>query len=159
MLLELALENYTIGFRPNNYCLDMLRYQDYFYSQTQNTLYVKGNWSAPNTRYHEPVRSLGFRRLLQKVGKRVYLIDEFRTSQCCPAFERRNLETLRMIDNPRLTDEEKILAAMTNNTNGIVPRIWNCDMAACLNIVDIVRTLRAENGILPRFRRGEVPQN
>ncbi|KAI7893360.1 uncharacterized protein EV154DRAFT_416904 [Mucor mucedo] len=32
-------------------------------------------------------RGLRFRRLLQKASKMVYLIDEFRTSQCCPAYE------------------------------------------------------------------------
>ncbi|KAG2207552.1 hypothetical protein INT47_004302 [Mucor saturninus] len=50
-------------------------------------VYVIGNWSAPNTRFHEPIRGLGFRRLLRKAGEMVYLIDEFRTSQCCPAYE------------------------------------------------------------------------
>ncbi|KAG2191976.1 hypothetical protein INT47_011411 [Mucor saturninus] len=29
-------------------------------------VYVMGNWSAPNTRFHEPVQGLGFPRLLQK---------------------------------------------------------------------------------------------
>ncbi|KAI7896401.1 uncharacterized protein EV154DRAFT_547402 [Mucor mucedo] len=130
-------------------------------------VYVMGNWSSPNARFHEPVRGLGFRRLLQKAGKRVYLIDEFRTSQCCPACERRSLETFRMVDNPRphrrranpRVIRHGLLRAMTNNTNRIVPRLWNRDMAACLNMVDIVRSLRAGNGIPPRFRRGEVPQN
>ncbi|KAI7890281.1 uncharacterized protein EV154DRAFT_255842 [Mucor mucedo] len=137
-------------------------------------VYVMGNWSSPNARFHEPVRGLGFRRLLQKAGKRVYLIDEFRTSQCCPACERRSLETFRMVDNPRphrrranprvirhglLRCTNQNCRAMTNNTNRIVPRLWNRDMAACLNMVDIVRSLRAGNGIPPRFRRGEVPQN
>ncbi|KAG2193488.1 hypothetical protein INT47_005013 [Mucor saturninus] len=137
-------------------------------------VYVMGNWSSPNTRFHEPVRGLGFRRLFQKAGKRVYLIDEFRTSQCCPACERRSLETFRMVDNPRphrrranprvirhglLRCTNQNCRAMTNNTNRIVPRLWNRDMAACLNMVDIVRSLRAGNGIPPRFRRGEAPQN
>ena len=39
--------------------------------------------------------------MLQNVGKRVYLIDEYRTSQCCPACERRSLKTFRMVNNPR----------------------------------------------------------
>ncbi|EIE77512.1 hypothetical protein RO3G_02216 [Rhizopus delemar RA 99-880] len=45
---------------------------------------VMSNYSAPNTRYQEPMRGVGFRRLLKKRGFLVYLIDEFRTSQCCP---------------------------------------------------------------------------
>ncbi|KAI7895785.1 uncharacterized protein EV154DRAFT_393455, partial [Mucor mucedo] len=86
----------------------------------------------------------------------VYLIDEFRTSQCCPACERRSLETFRIVDNPRshkrranprvirhglLRYTNQNRRAMTNNTNRIIPRLWNCDIAACLNIVNIVRLL------------------
>ncbi|KAI7893165.1 uncharacterized protein EV154DRAFT_417386, partial [Mucor mucedo] len=103
-----------------------------------------------------------------------------RTSQCCPACNRRSLETFRMVDNPcphrrranprlirhankffcscdRYTNQN--CRTMTNNTNRIVPRLLNRDMAACLNMVDIVRSLRAGNGIPPRFRCGEVPQD
>ncbi|KAI7895781.1 uncharacterized protein EV154DRAFT_412848, partial [Mucor mucedo] len=64
-------------------------------------VYVTGNRSAPNTRFHEFIRGLGFGRLLQKAGKRVYLIDEFRASQCYTACESRSLETFWMVDNPR----------------------------------------------------------
>ncbi|KAI7891611.1 uncharacterized protein EV154DRAFT_420111, partial [Mucor mucedo] len=94
-----------------------------------------------------------------------YLIDEVRTSQCCPACERRSLETFRMVDNPRphrrranslffcscdrCTNQN--CRAMNNNTNRIVPRLWNRDMAAYLNMVDIARSLRAGNGLPPRF--------
>ncbi|KAG2211255.1 hypothetical protein INT47_006375 [Mucor saturninus] len=122
-------------------------------------VYVMGNWSSPNTRFHEPVRGLGFRRLLQKAGKRVYLIDEFRTSQCCPACECRSLETFRMVDNPRPHRRRANPRVIRHGLLRIVPRLWNRDMAACLNMVDIVRSLRAGNGIPPRFRRGEAPQN
>lgn len=31
-------------------------------------------------------------------------------------------------------------------------------MAACLSMLSIVRSLGAENGIPPRFRRGKAPQ-
>ncbi|KAG2200663.1 hypothetical protein INT47_005819 [Mucor saturninus] len=38
----------------------------------------------------------------------------------------------------------------------IVPRLWNCDMTACWNMVDIVHSLRVGNGIPPKIstRRG-----
>ncbi|KAI7875277.1 uncharacterized protein EV154DRAFT_386699, partial [Mucor mucedo] len=90
----------------------------------------------------------------------VYLIDEFRTSQRCPACERRSLEMFRMVDNPRphrRRVNHRVIrhgllryvdfTSMTNSTNRIVPRLWNCDMVACLNMVDIVHSLRAGNGI------------
>ncbi|KAI7897399.1 uncharacterized protein EV154DRAFT_475713 [Mucor mucedo] len=38
---------------------------------------------------------------------------------------------------------------MTNNTNNIVPRLWNHDMTTFLNMFNIVRSLRAGNGIPP----------
>ncbi|KAG2211953.1 hypothetical protein INT47_004640 [Mucor saturninus] len=57
-----------------------------------------------------------------------------------------------------LIDEEQILVAMTNNTNRIVPRLWNRDMAACLNMVDIVRSLGAGNGLPPKFQVERLPR-
>ncbi|KAI7867768.1 uncharacterized protein EV154DRAFT_432323, partial [Mucor mucedo] len=98
----------------------------------------------------------------------LYLIDEFRTSQYCPACERKSLEMFRMADNLRphrrrtnprgirhglLRCTNQNCRSMTNNTNRIVFRLWNRDIAVYLNMVDIVRSLRAVNGIPPRFRR------
>ncbi|KAG0786634.1 hypothetical protein G6F16_008592 [Rhizopus arrhizus] len=56
-----------------------------------DAVFVMGNYSAPNTRYQEPVRGVGFRRLLKKHGFLVYLIDEIRTSQFCPSCENHSL--------------------------------------------------------------------
>jgi hypothetical protein len=67
----------------------------------ENAVLVMGNWSAPHVRYQEPIRGVGFRRLLKKNGFRVYLIDEFRTSRCCPACEHTSLETFKQVPNPR----------------------------------------------------------
>jgi hypothetical protein len=63
---------------------------------------VMGNYSAPNTRCQEPVRGVGFRRLLKKHGSLMCLIDEFRTSQCCPSCENCSPTTFKRISNPRL---------------------------------------------------------
>ncbi|EIE84938.1 hypothetical protein RO3G_09648 [Rhizopus delemar RA 99-880] len=65
-----------------------------------DAVFVVGNCSAPNTRYQEPVRGVEFRRLLKKHGFLVYLIDEFRTSQCCPSYEYRSLANFKRIPNP-----------------------------------------------------------
>ncbi|KAG2206823.1 hypothetical protein INT47_007579 [Mucor saturninus] len=48
-------------------------------------------------------------------------------------------------------DEQFGVEAVNVTDEEIVPRLWNCDMAACLNMVDIVRSLRAGNGIPARF--------
>ena len=66
-----------------------------------NAVMVMGNWSAPNTKFHEPIRGLGFRRLLKKAGFQVYLIDEFKTSRCCPTCEADSLRTFKTVPNPR----------------------------------------------------------
>ncbi|KAJ1859498.1 hypothetical protein GGH12_000453 [Coemansia sp. RSA 1822] len=42
-----------------------------------------GNWSAPMTRFHEPIRGKGW-RTLKRGGFDVYLIDEYLTSKTCP---------------------------------------------------------------------------
>ncbi|KAG0769619.1 hypothetical protein G6F16_001976 [Rhizopus arrhizus] len=66
-----------------------------------DAVFVMGNYSAPNIRYQEPVRGVGFRRLLKKHEFSVHLIDEFRTSQFCPSCENRSLTTFKRIPNPR----------------------------------------------------------
>ncbi|KAI7893380.1 uncharacterized protein EV154DRAFT_417082 [Mucor mucedo] len=97
------IQNHYVNFRTNHRTAHPLhrKLQLTAYSRIKkgneqfvvDAVYVMSNWSAPNTRFHEPIRGLGFRRLLQKAGKRVHLIDKFRTSQCCPAYERKSLET------------------------------------------------------------------
>ncbi|ORE03234.1 hypothetical protein BCV72DRAFT_257900 [Rhizopus microsporus var. microsporus] len=46
----------------------------------EDAVFVMGNWSAPHARYHEPIRGLGFRRLLKKYGFQAYLIDEYKAT-------------------------------------------------------------------------------
>ncbi|KAI9319737.1 hypothetical protein BX666DRAFT_1812011, partial [Dichotomocladium elegans] len=58
------------------------------------------NWSAPHTRYHEPIRGVGFRRLLKKNNCNIYLIDEYKTSKCCPVCDNESLATFKMVPNP-----------------------------------------------------------
>ncbi|KAI8388620.1 uncharacterized protein BYT42DRAFT_611641 [Radiomyces spectabilis] len=67
----------------------------------EDAVFVIGNWSAPNTLYHEPIRGLGFRRLLTKHGFRVLLIDEFKTSKCCPTCRTESLKSFKQVRNPR----------------------------------------------------------
>ncbi|KAJ2586185.1 hypothetical protein H4R99_008528, partial [Coemansia sp. RSA 1722] len=65
-----------------------------------NPILVMGNWSAPNARFHAPIRGVGLRDMLRDHGFTVYLIDEFRTSITCPVCFNR-LEKFRYVDNPR----------------------------------------------------------
>jgi hypothetical protein len=54
----------------------------------KDAVYVFGNYSNPNVRFHAPARGIGLRLLLRKHGIRVIMIDEFRKSSFC--FECRN---------------------------------------------------------------------
>ncbi|KAJ2542725.1 hypothetical protein GGF49_002675, partial [Coemansia sp. RSA 1853] len=46
-------------------------------------VFIMGNWSAPMTRFHEPIRGKGWRTLLKHSGFTVYLIDEYSASKTC----------------------------------------------------------------------------
>jgi len=62
---------------------------------------IMGDWSAKHQKYHEPIRGVGWRRLMRKAGFSVYLMDEFCTSRHCPACGHKSLETFLTVDNPR----------------------------------------------------------
>ncbi|KAI7873352.1 uncharacterized protein EV154DRAFT_487277 [Mucor mucedo] len=94
-------------------------------------VYVMGNWSAPNTRFHEPIGGLEQVSAIQPVNVEV-------------------LKSFGWLITRALIDEEQILVAINSNTNRIVLLLCNRDMVACLNMVDIVRSLRAGTDILPQ---------
>ncbi|KAL4211057.1 hypothetical protein AB4K20DRAFT_1967637 [Rhizopus microsporus] len=73
----------------------------------EDAVFVIGNWSAPHARYHEPIRGLGFRRLLKKHGLQAFLIDEYKTSRCCPTCHNESLHTFRRVPNPRPHQRER----------------------------------------------------
>jgi hypothetical protein len=68
-----------------------------------------GNWQAPTTQYHEPIRRKGFHKLLQCFGFQVHLIDEFRTNRCYPDYGSMNLKICRIVQALTPTDGKKIL--------------------------------------------------
>ncbi|KAG0732689.1 hypothetical protein G6F57_020215 [Rhizopus arrhizus] len=129
-----------------------------------------GNYSAPNTRYQEPVRGVGFKRLLKKHEFLVYLIDEFRTSQCFPSCENRSLTIFKRIPNPRpyqrrnnpefichgllrCTNQNcKVTVQNISGAEELSERLWIRDLAACLNTVHIVRNLRLDGDLLKGFQ-------
>ncbi|KAJ2855447.1 hypothetical protein GGI22_004136, partial [Coemansia erecta] len=61
---------------------------------------VIGNWSALMTRFHKPIRGVGMRRMLRRHKLKVVLIDEYCTSQTCPACDGKLKKFLR-VPNPR----------------------------------------------------------
>ncbi|ORE08175.1 hypothetical protein BCV72DRAFT_324652, partial [Rhizopus microsporus var. microsporus] len=135
----------------------------------EDAVFVMGNWSAPHARYHELIRGLGFRRLLKKHMFQVYLIDEYKASRCCPTCHNESLHTFRCVPNPQPYQCERYPAVACHGLLRCANlycrpaiaapdryRLWNRDVAACLNYVHILRELRL-NGMIPhKFCRVSV---
>ncbi|GAA5794846.1 hypothetical protein HPULCUR_000194 [Helicostylum pulchrum] len=58
------------------------------------------NWSASNTKFHEPTRNKGLIEMLKKNGFTMYLINEYKTSSIFPNYEH-TLETFKTVPDPR----------------------------------------------------------
>ncbi|KAJ1768668.1 hypothetical protein IW140_000799 [Coemansia sp. RSA 1813] len=129
---------------------------------------ILGNWSAPMARCHEPIRGVGFRRMLRKKGCRVYLIDEFKTSKACPNCLTGTLEKFLKVPNPRPYQRKKMkevlchgLLKCTNElcmgpveVDGILTprsRMYNRDLAAVLNFRHIFHGFRDHGETPERF--------
>ncbi|KAG2196762.1 hypothetical protein INT47_009653 [Mucor saturninus] len=122
----------------------------------KDAIFVLGNWSAPNALYHEPTRGIGLRRLLLRNHLSLLLIDEFNTSRCCPSCHILSLKKFKQIDNPRPYQRSNYsltlchgLLRCTNQTcmtkmqtQGFQYKLWNRDLAACLNMISIILNLR-----------------
>ncbi|KAJ1786824.1 hypothetical protein LPJ59_005852 [Coemansia sp. RSA 2399] len=137
---------------------------------------IIGNWSASMTRYHEPIRGKGMRRMLKRHKLKVVLIDEYRTSKTCPACNGL-IERFIHVPNPRpfrakkrptvwcngllrCTSKECITWVTQNSSRKVREpewvadgRYWNRDTAAALNFRRMVRSLIATRSIPAPFRR------
>ncbi|PHZ07752.1 uncharacterized protein RHIMIDRAFT_242408 [Rhizopus microsporus ATCC 52813] len=124
-----------------------------------------GNWSSPYASYYEPIRSLGFRGFFKKHRLQVFLIDEYKTSKCCPTCHNESLHTFRRVPNPRPYQCERYPAVVCHSLLRCTDlycrptmaapdryRLWNRDVAACLNYEHILRRLRC-NGMVPHMLR------
>ncbi|KAJ1785968.1 hypothetical protein LPJ59_006027, partial [Coemansia sp. RSA 2399] len=137
---------------------------------------VIGNWSAPMTRFHQPIRSIGMRRMMRRHKLKVVLIDEYCTSKTCPACDGilekfhkvPNLRPFRARRRPevlcngllRCVSKECITWATQNSGRKAREpewvadgRYWNRDMVAVLNFRRIVHSLIATRSIPKPFRR------
>ncbi|ORE05715.1 hypothetical protein BCV72DRAFT_208730, partial [Rhizopus microsporus var. microsporus] len=115
----------------------------------EGAVLVMGNWFAPHVRYHEPIRDLDFRRLLKKRGFQVFLIDEYKASRCCPACHSESRHMFRRVPNPQPYQRERYSTVVCHDRY----RLWNRDVAACLNYLHILRGLRL-NGMVPHRFHG-----
>ncbi|KAJ2857425.1 hypothetical protein GGI22_003520 [Coemansia erecta] len=139
---------------------------------------IIGNWSALMTWFHEPIHSIGMRHILHHHKLKVVLIDEYCTSQTCPACDSKlnrflqvpNLCPFWAKKHPevwcngllRCTSKECISWAMQNSGRKAREpewvadgRYWNRDTAAALNFQCIVHSLVATRTIPKPFRRND----
>ncbi|KAG1161797.1 hypothetical protein G6F37_002742 [Rhizopus arrhizus] len=142
-----------------------------------DTILIVSNWTAGNVKYHEPIRSVGMRRMLGKEGFRMYLLDKFRTSSLCPSCQNRELEKFKKVQNPRPYQREKYpiadrhgllrcknqqclkVVTSTIEATAKIPlcRLWNRDIAAILNFRHILFSLRANGERPERFCKPKKP--
>ncbi|KAJ2386157.1 hypothetical protein GGI23_006557 [Coemansia sp. RSA 2559] len=139
---------------------------------------IIGNWSVLMTWFHKLIHGIGMCRMLHRHKLKVVLIDEYCTSQMCPACDGKlkkflqvpNLHPFQVKKRPevwchgllRCTSKECISWVTQNSgrkarepewvTDG---RYWNRDMAAALNFRHIVHSLVATRTIPKPFRRND----
>lgn len=107
---------------------------------------ILGNWSAPTTKFHEPIRNKGLVNMLQKNGFTVLFIDEFKTSSVCPDCEGQ-LKKFKTVKNPRPFRRNKMSTVICNGLlkceNHSPPKLYNRDLAAVCNFRKILYQLRS----------------
>ncbi|KAJ2232662.1 hypothetical protein GGH97_006004 [Coemansia sp. RSA 475] len=133
-------------------------------------IFIMGNWSAPMTRFHEPIRGKGWRTLLKRGGFDVYLIDEYLTSKICPNCYGR-LSNTHDVLNPRpwmrrkrlmvkchgllSCQSEECLKFKGNYLGDVKRKLWNRDLVGVLNFRHILQSLRETGTVPTRFQRGQ----
>ena len=113
------------------------------FGPSETTSVSIGDWDQyKHRKYHEPVKGIGFRKMMRKAGYELFLVDEFRTScRCCHCeSDEGECEKFRVISNPRpWKRHEKILR------HGLVKcktcsRLWNRDKNGAINILKIAQS-------------------
>ncbi|ORE04844.1 hypothetical protein BCV72DRAFT_257089 [Rhizopus microsporus var. microsporus] len=116
----------------------------------KDSVLVMGSWSAANTKFHEPIRGKGIRRMLKKHRFLVYLIDEHKTSSLCPKCKYGKLETSLKVSNSRPIRRAERPVVECH-------RLLRCtnqkDLAAALYFEEIMISHRQAFGRPLRFKR------
>ncbi|KAL4216221.1 hypothetical protein AB4K20DRAFT_1877894 [Rhizopus microsporus] len=73
-----------------------------------DAMLIFGDWSAANVKYHEPIKGKDLKRMLQKGGFQVLLLNEYIASSLCPECKSSPLEKFKNIRNPRLYRKQTI---------------------------------------------------
>ncbi|KAJ2571253.1 hypothetical protein IW140_001707 [Coemansia sp. RSA 1813] len=125
---------------------------------------ILGNWSTPMARYHEPIRGVGFRRMLRKKGAE--------TSKICPNCLIGTLKKFLKVPNPcpyqRKKRKEVLCHGLLKCTNELCmgpvevdsvltprSRMYNRDLTAVLNFRHNFHGLRDHGETPERFCRSQ----
>ena len=130
----------------------------------RDAVLLAGDWSAPNQKYHQPIRGKGIRDALRLRGFQVFLLDEFRTSKVCPRCMEPSLKKFKRVINPRLWQRDEypmvscngLLRCTSQECMQIMRgthRCWNRGHRFCIEFRHILNALR-RNGMRPQvFQR------
>lgn len=134
---------------------------------------ILGDWSSRggsnHKKYHEPIRNVGLRNSLVKLGVEVWYIDEHKTSKICPgdSCHDSTLSTFKKVTNPRPYQRKKrpfvtchgllqcTAQACRVNNNSNKTRLWNRDIVATSNFKKIVHSLADTYTIPLVFQRSK----
>ena len=103
---KLRYNTYVQGQKLNSWTLRHFR-EDM--GPPSDVILFLGDYSAGN--YHmkfvEPTIGIGMRRLFQRAGYKIYLVDEYRTSKTCHKCFESSLEKFRWVRNPKPRSRKK----------------------------------------------------
>jgi hypothetical protein len=97
---------------------------------------VFDNWSGQHQKYHEPIRGKGFKKMLEKKGFEVCLIDEFKTSSFCCNKAVKMFKTTQIPDH--FEERKNLLSPSMGSLHVLIETAWHlattvgCGIRICL---------------------------
>ena len=129
------------------------------YGGPKNTIIALGDHTQGQhqMKYHEPTKDIGMRRVFQKHGYRVYLINEAYTSKLCHGCKSENEKFYwRPSMRPKTKGQIRQVHGLIRCTNVQCRIKWNRDVNASLNILEIATSILAGKGKPKAFQGGDL---
>ena len=106
-----------------------------------------GDYSRASTlKYHEPTKGISMRRVFTRVGYKLYLINEFRTSKMC-FLNGEEMETYKKVRNPRpyrkgnITRHGLLRLKNVPKNKSLEKLLLNRDLNGSMNILKIAKCI------------------
>lgn len=138
----------------------MNRFRETF-GHPDNVVVGFGDWNEYGHRKgHEPLKGVGFHKMIRNAGYEVFLVNEHRTSKTCSNCKDGSCECeyARKCNNPRPWKREEVIYR-----HGLVicqrcKTLWNRDVNASLNIHNIMKETIGGRGRPSYFLKAEVAE-